>query len=155
MSAMSRYPVVATMLAASLALAGCQTPPTNEQSGMVVGGVLGGLLGSQVGHGSGRTAATIIGALAGAMVGSAVGRSMDETDRMKTATALETVRTGVPAYWTNPDTGAQYTVTPTRTIESNEGPCREYTIDAYIGGKKEKVYGTACRQADGNWKVVQ
>lgn len=36
----------------------------------------------------------------------------------------------------------------------NQGtPCREYYMTANIGGKKEQVYGTACRQADGSWKI--
>jgi len=120
---------------------------------MVIGGVLGGVLGSQVGKGHGKTAAIILGTMAGAMIGGAVGKSMDETDRLKTASALETVRTGVPTAWSNPDTGNQYTVVPTRTYESTAGPCREYTIDAVVGGKQEKVYGTACRQQDGSWQV--
>jgi surface antigen len=140
--------------AALLALLGCASPPTQEQAGMVIGGVLGGVLGSQVGQGHGRTAATIVGTIVGAAIGGAVGRSMDEQDRIKTAHTLETVRTGVPSQWRNPDTGNVYTVTPTRTIETAQGPCREYTIDAVIGGKKEQVVGTACRQADGSWRVV-
>lgn len=121
---------------------------------MVIGGVLGGMLGSQIGGGHGNTAAVIVGTLAGAAVGGAVGRSMDETDRLKTSLALENVRTGVPSTWRNPDTGNQYTVVPTRTYDSSQGPCREYTVDAKVGGKTEKVYGTACRQADGSWRVV-
>jgi surface antigen len=120
---------------------------------MVIGGILGGVLGSQVGGGHGRTAATIVGTLVGAAIGGSVGRSMDETDRLKTAHTLETVRTGVPSTWRNPDTKNEYTVTPTKTTESDSGPCREYTIDALIGGKKETVYGTACRQPDGSWKT--
>lgn len=141
--------------AASIAaLLGCASPPTQEQTGMIVGGVIGGVLGSQVGSGHGRTTATIIGTIVGAAIGGAVGRSMDEQDRIKTAHTLETVRTGVPSQWRNPDTGNVYTVTPTRTIESAQGPCREYTIDATIGGKKEQIVGTACRQADGSWRVV-
>ncbi len=145
-----------TLCAAILALAalgGCDTPPQrrNEQAGMVIGALAGGLLGSQVGHGSGRTAATIIGTMAGAVVGGNVGRSMDQTDRIKTAHALETVRTGVPSRWHNPDTGHEYTVVPTRTYEAGQGPCREYTVDTVIGGRAEKVHGTACRQPDGSW----
>ncbi len=143
-----------TAVATTLALAACATPPTQEQAGMVIGGVLGGVLGSQVGGGSGRTTATILGAIAGAAIGGAVGRSMDDNDRRKTAHALETVRTGVPTQWRNPDTGNQYTVVPTKTVERAEGPCREYSVDAVIGGKRDTVYGTACRQADGSWKVV-
>ncbi|MEY3124936.1 MAG: hypothetical protein RLZZ573_1456, partial [Pseudomonadota bacterium] len=91
--------------------------------------------------------------LAGAAVGGSVGRSMADVDKMKTAQTLETVRTGVPSAWKNPDSGNQYVVVPTRTIDAPSGPCRDYTIDAVIGGKKEKVNGTACRQPDGSWDV--
>lgn len=138
----------------SLTLLGCTAPATQEQSGMVIGGLLGGLLGAQVGHGTGRTAAIILGTVVGANIGGNVGRSMDETDRIKTAQALETVRTGVPTRWVNPDTRNQYTVVPTRTYDASSGPCREYTVDAVIGGRLEKVVGTACRQADGSWRTV-
>jgi surface antigen len=139
----------------SLAMLGCTAPATQEQSGMVIGGLLGGLLGSQAGQGDGRTAAIILGTVIGANIGGNVGRSMDETDRIKTAHALETVRTGVPSRWVNPDTRNQYTVVPTRTYDAaSGGPCREYTVDAVIGGKREKVVGTACRQADGSWRTV-
>lgn len=141
------------IVSCALALSACQSPPTKEQSGMVIGGILGGVLGHQVGGGTGQTIATIVGTLAGAAIGGSVGRSMDETDRLKTAHALETVRTGVSAQWKNPDTGNQYKVTPTRTYETAEGPCREYTVDATVGGNPETVYGTACRQPDGSWKV--
>lgn len=138
----------------SLALAGCATQGDQEKAGMVIGGVLGGVVGSQVGHGSGRTAATIIGAMAGMAIGGAVGRSMDEQDRRKTAHTLETVRSGVHSRWRNPDSGNEYTVTPTRTYQTGTGPCREYTVDGVIGGKRETLVGNACRQADGSWRVV-
>jgi surface antigen len=153
---MSRNPFFAIALACLLAISGCSNTyqGRNEQAGLVIGGVLGGLLGNQVkGHGPGRTAAVIVGTLAGAYIGGSIGRSMDETDRLRTAAALEGVRTGVPSSWRNPDTGNAYTVTPTRTYETSAGPCREYTIDASIAGKMEKVYGTACRQADGTWRI--
>ena len=92
------------------AISGCATDQgPQEQTGMVIGGILGGVLGSQVGGGHGRTAAIIAGTLAGAAIGGAIGRNMDETDRMRTAQTLETVRTGVPAQWRNPDTGNEYT----------------------------------------------
>jgi surface antigen len=108
-----------------------------------------------VGHGDGRAAAIILGTVVGSNIGGNVGRSMDEAARLKPAHALETVRTGVPSRWVNPDTRNQYTVVPTRTYDAaSGGPCREYTVDAVIGGKREKVVGTACRQADGSWRTV-
>ena len=145
--------LIATALGATLILSGCATDRVNEQAGMIIGGALGGLLGNQVGGGSGRTAAIIVGTLAGAAIGGRVGQSMDETDRMKTALSLENVRTGVNSSWRNPDTGNQYTVTPTRTFDTGSGPCREYTVDAIVEGRSQKVYGTACRQSDGSWRT--
>ena len=123
---------------------------------MVIGGALGGLLGAQVGdqEDQARTVAIIVGTLAGAAIGGAIGRSMYETDRLKTAQTLESVRTGVSSTWRNPDTGNQYAVTPTRTYETASGPCRDYTMEAEIDGQLEQVQGTACRQPDGTWKIV-
>ena len=146
---------LAAVVSMGIVLGGCQSNAgPNEQSGIVIGSVLGGLLGSQVGSGRGRIAATVVGSVIGSQIAGNIGRSMDDTDRVKTGHSLETVRTGVPTAWRNPDTGNRYTVTPTKTTEKAGGPCREYTIDAVIGGREEQVYGTACRQADGSWKTV-
>jgi len=141
-------------LAAIIMVTGCATDAgQQEQTGMIIGGVLGGVLGAQVGQGHGRDAAIIAGTLAGAAIGSNIGRSMDDTDRLRTAQTLESVRTGVTTRWRNPDTDVSYTMMPTRTYETNAGPCREYTIDAVIAGRNEQVMGTACREADGTWVV--
>jgi hypothetical protein len=71
-------PFTAVLVAAALA-GGCTTPPTQQQTGMVIGGVLGGC--------------------------------------------------------------------------ARQGPCREYTVEGQVGGKRETLVGTACRQADGSWRV--
>lgn len=143
---------VVVVLCMALSIAGCQSTLTQEQSGMVIGGLLGGALGSEFGRGDGRTAAVILGTLVGVAVGGAVGRSMQERDRRMTAQALETVRTGVPSQWVNPDTGNRYVVVPTRTFGDEQGPCREYQMRAVVGGKSEQIWGTACRQPDGSWR---
>lgn len=144
--------VTSALLAASL-IAGCAT--TQEQSGALLGGAAGAAAGSAVGGGSGRTAAIILGALIGSVVGANIGRHMDEQDRIRTAETMEYNPTGRSSTWRNPDTQAAYTVTPTRTYETNAGPCREFTMDAEVGGRPEQVYGTACRQPDGSWKIVR
>lgn len=145
-----------TPLAIAIALLpACTMPPSQQETGMVIGGALGGALGSQVGGGTGRTVATIAGTMLGASVGGNIGRSMDETDRLKVAQSLEYVQTGVPVNWRNPDSGNQYTMVPTRTIETpGNPPCREYTVDGVIGGRSEQIVGTACRQPDGSWRSM-
>jgi surface antigen len=142
------------LLALALVLPGCATQGPREESGMVIGGMLGGLLGAQVGDHHHRPVAIIAGTLIGASIGGSIGYYMDETDRLRAGETLETVRTGVSSSWRNPDTGSQYQFTPTRTYETSHGPCREYTMKAFIGGKREEVYGTACRQPDGSWRIA-
>ncbi|MGH6635174.1 MAG: RT0821/Lpp0805 family surface protein [Gammaproteobacteria bacterium] len=136
-----------------LLLGGCFTG-TKQGIGTATGGALGGFVGSQIGSGSGKLAATAAGAIAGALMGSSVGQSMDDLDRMKAAQALESSRTGYATNWKNPDSGAHYTMTPTRTYESANGPCRDFTTQVDVNGRAETVYGTACRQPDGTWKSV-
>jgi surface antigen len=79
---------------------------------------------------------------------------MDDTDRMRTAVALNDAKTNQGTTWTNPDNGNLYTVTPTRTYVQGDGPCREFRLDATVGDQSnQEVYGTACLQADGSWLV--
>jgi len=145
--------LTAGVLGVSLVLSGCNQLQ-NEDVGVVLGGALGGLVGSQVGSGSGQLVATAAGALLGGLVGSNIGRSMDELDRLQANNALENNETGDTSTWQNPDTGSSYAVTPTRTYESDGGPCREYSTEAWIEGEHETVRGTACRQSDGTWVTL-
>ncbi|HEY2187299.1 MAG TPA: RT0821/Lpp0805 family surface protein [Caldimonas sp.] len=146
--------IVAGVLPAIL-LAACETPPENknETAGTVIGAVVGGVVGSQVGGGSGRVVAGVVGAAAGGFIGHSIGKRMDDTDHMKARQALENTKTGESTTWRNPDTGGTYTVTPTRTYQAAQGPCREYTLDGRVGEQAEKVHGTACRQDDGGWQA--
>ncbi len=144
--------VIVVLAGAALAVAGCAT---KEQSGGVVGGVLGGVAGAHVGQGKGRTAAIIAGTIIGAVIGQEVGRSIDRTDELRAQQVLERNATGQPSTWVNPDTGGQVTFVPTRTYEQGPGQyCREYQTDVIVGGRKEHGYGTACRQPDGTWKIM-
>lgn len=142
-----------SVLSISFLLGGC-AEMNNEGVGTITGGVVGGLLGSQFGGGSGRVAAAAGGALLGAYLGGNIGRTMDRQDRLEMQRALETAPTGKVIVWQNPDSGNRYTVRPTRTYYTNQQPCREYTTRAIIGGKSQEIFGKACRQADGSWRVI-
>lgn len=140
-------------LSLSILLSSCANV-TNEGVGTVTGGVVGGLIGSQFGGGAGKVAAAAGGALLGAFVGGRIGQYMDRQDRMEMQHALETTPVGQATQWKNPDNGNQYSIKPTRTYYTNEQPCREYITHANIGGKNQQIYGKACRQADGSWRVA-
>jgi len=134
-------------------LSGCAV--SREESGALTGAAVGAAVGSTIGKGRGKALAIWLGAIVGANIGSAIGKHMDQNDRLRTSQILETRRTHTATTWVNPDTRNTYTVTPTRTYTIAEGPCREFTLDATIGGNTEEIYGTACRQADGSWKVIK
>jgi len=148
---MSRKYLIAVSLAALLV--GCESNPSKEDIGMVSGALVGGILGHQVGRGSGRTLATIGGAALGGFAGSRIGRSMDREDQRKSAQTLETSPDQRASSWRNPNTGRSYSVTPKRTYEGPDGPCRDFETTTDIDDRKETVSGTACRQADGIWKT--
>lgn len=143
----------------ALTLPACtQTAGPKEQGGTLLGAGLGALAGSQVGKGRGKLVAVAVGTLAGAYLGKEIGVSLDRADRQymvqSSQTALETHPTGQTTTWTNPDSGNSGSFTPTRTYQSNNRYCREYQQTVMIGGKKEEAYGTACRQPDGSWEIV-
>lgn len=152
---MKKILIMIISLFAIASLAGCESM-TKQDVGTVSGGVVGGLLGSQFGHGGGQLLAIGAGTLLGAYLGGEVGKSMDETDKLKMNQTLESNCVGQPAYWKNGKTGTSYSVVPTRnvTVDGNQY-CREYRSTANIAGKKQQVYGTACRQPDGSWQIVQ
>lgn len=125
-----------------------------ERLGQVLGGAAGAAAGYQVGKGAGRTAAVIGGTIVGILVGGHIGRSMDELDQNCVGQVLEHAPPEETVSWED-RRGAQYRVTPTETYETPEGRyCREYQTTATIGGRTERVYGTACRQPDGSWQIV-
>lgn len=125
----------------------------NSDTGTVLGGVAGGALGSQIGSGTGSTIATVVGTLAGAALGNRVGQNFDRKDRNQFGSALESNQTGNTSSWSNPDTNNNYSVTPTKTYQQGNQPCRNFTMNANVNGQPDKVQGTACRQSDGSWKV--
>lgn len=165
-----------TALATALALVtvtGCTQPGGRPNSGVmsgggfnkqdvgtIAGGVAGGVLGHQIGGGSGKTIATIGGTLLGAALGNSVGASLDRADltyyNQASQHALESGQPGQSFPWSNPQNGNSGVVTPSNYYQAQDGRyCREYTQRINVGGKTQEGYGTACRQPDGSWQVVQ
>lgn len=139
---------------AALGLSSCSNV-SNQEIGAGTGAVLGGVAGSFVGQGTGKTAATIAGAVIGGVLGGSIGKSMDQVDQLKMNQALENSRTNQTTSWSNPDRNSAYSVTPTRTFTGPSGePCRDFTTKANINGKSETLYGTACRDNSGKWRII-
>jgi surface antigen len=164
---------ILAVAALSLGLAACQQPgpygtgPAPGEIGMnkttggaLVGAAAGGLLGNQFGSGSGKGAMTALGVVAGGLLGSQVGKSLDQADiayaNRTTQTALETAPPGQALPWRNDQSGASGTVVPRAYTQMADGTyCREFQQTITVGGQTQQGYGTACKQPDGSWKIVQ
>ena len=139
-------------------IGGCAT---KMQTGTALGALTGGALAYGLGQDSSKKELwTVLGIGLGAMIGQSIGQQLDERDQYLMAQtfefAMEKAPTNETAKWENPDTGVGGSVTPTKTYSTTQGtPCREFTTSVSIGGQTEQAYGTACRQADGSWKIQE
>ena len=129
------------------------------------GAALGALTGTALAYGLGKDSGNkdlwlIAGAAAGGLVGHNIGAKLDERDRLLLGqtfqNTMETAPTHQTGAWNNPNSGNSGTVTPTQTMMSaNNQPCREFQTTINVGGEAVQGYGTACRTADGQWKIQQ
>ena len=152
---------ISVILVLSVLVSACfETQNAPKQTlGTLLGAGAGAILGSNVGGGKGKLAAVAIGALGGAYLGSEIGKSLDYVDRLKAGeaeqSALEMNRAGVATRWHNPDTGNSGKVTPEPAVQLASGEfCREYEHEIIVDGRSEVAKGTACRQTNGKWKVI-
>ena len=153
--------LITTLLVLCMLLtSGCASMGPKEGGGTLLGAGAGALAGAQFGQGDGKLIAVAVGTLAGALIGREIGVSLDRADQLamerNAQYSLENTRTHTTTPWQNPDTGNSGSITPVETYKSPEGQyCREYIQKVMVGGEEQQAYGTACRQPDGSWKVVQ
>lgn len=145
------------MLLVACFVAACAAPGPRSTVGGLGGAAAGGLLGSTLGGGATGTAAGVI---LGGLLGGVVGDRLDAADRRQAQQtayrAFENEPVGSGTTWRNPDNGNHGTITPTRTYRTAEGTyCREFEQTINVGGDREQAYGTACRQPDGRWQIVE
>ncbi|WP_448203422.1 RT0821/Lpp0805 family surface protein [Azospirillum sp. sgz302134] len=134
-------------------LAGCANTPKEaaKEEGVVVGPIM-----TQYGSGTGKVASSGVGTLLGAFIGRGV--KIDDADVSYAEGAARRAYgapIGDPVGWSNPQTGHSGSVTTIREGYNSAGQyCREFKQAVAVGGKTELGYGTACKQADGAWKIV-
>jgi len=123
--------------------------------GGVIGAATGGYVGSKLGKGDGKLAATAVGTLVGAVIGRAVGEQLAQAENTCFSQTFEHVPDRETIVWRDNRRDAEYRVTPERTIKTASGEyCREYTAKATVDGRPVTRHGTACRQPDGSWKLI-
>jgi len=124
-----------------------------QMMSQLLGAAIGGFIGSKIGDGKGQMAATAAGTLIGYMLAGKLVEYMDNNDRQRTYQTLESAQNNHTVAWQNPNTLADYEVTPVNAYKVDDQNCREYITRATIDDHSEEIKGTACRQANGNWQI--
>ncbi len=144
----SKLSIVVLTVLLGILVSGCAT---HRGTGAVAGGAIGAGIGTAIDGGGAEGA--IIGGLLGIIIGSEIGRGLDKRDRRRVYHSLEHSPSGRRTEWDNPDNGHHYAVTPREAYQGRRGqPCREFVLTSDEYGNP--VTGTACRQRDGQWKMV-
>jgi surface antigen len=132
----------------------------NDLLGRLGGAAVGAIVGSQFGKAEGNLLAIGAGGLLGYFAG---GYLMDQLNPgaqgalgEAEARALD-APVGEAIAWETPGMpGTRGTVTPVRDGQDRAGNrCREFEHVVRIDGRQEVATGTACRDADGRWRVVE
>jgi surface antigen len=151
-----RKMVILVVLLAFVVTACETTPGPKATVGGLGGAAAGGLLGAVTGGGATGIAA---GVLLGGLIGGAIGDRLDAADRNAASAAahqaFERAPSGTSTTWRNPDSGNYGSITPTRTYQTAQGTyCREYQQTITMDGEQHQGHGTACREPDGRWRIV-
>jgi len=156
-----KMPCLVAVVLLAFTVSSCATMQQTykENPKAMLGGVLGAGAGAGIAAAAGASPGVIVvSALGGALLGGLIGRQLDDRDKRlaaeAAAKAFEQNRNNQASAWNNPESGHSGSVTPTKTYQLANGQyCREYHQKITVGGQTETSYGTACRQADGTWKI--
>lgn len=141
--------LIAVLLVCFLAAGfGCAN---KAQQGAAVGGLAGATIGALTFND--KLLGAAVGAGVGMLMGYIVGNEWDKHDEQQVQRALETGKSDQKTSWTNPDTGASYSATPSPPYVAESKVYR----DVYIKDEKDgdTVMAKAWRDDKGVWHLKQ
>ncbi len=171
----------ACAFAAALTLVAGLAPPaqaasqTSQLLGTLLGGIAGAAAGSQFGSGDGNTAATAIGGVLGAVLGNQLVASLESSNEPAyRGYGPYSGYAGPPQAYAPPAYQPSYAGYPTAAYQPSYASlqpvagypayqqpavragsdCRAFFTTINIDGVAQNARGTACRQPDGSWKIV-
>jgi surface antigen len=160
------------IICAALMLSACATDqygnpiasPMAPVGGALGGAAVSGLACSNLGKGSGQVAivgvCTALGALGGLMAGSAYSQSRQATAGYQVQQQQfqypQNYQRRYQQQMPTQYNGREGTVEMSQQYYSPEqgSYCREWKHMGTIAGRKQQLYGTACQQPDGTWRIV-
>tara|TARA_B100000686_G_C16622313_1_gene879927 strand:- start:373 stop:843 length:471 start_codon:yes stop_codon:yes gene_type:complete len=137
----------------------CETPEDKRFFGQIIGSAVGAYVGGKFGSGTGKDLSIIFGGAAGFLIG---GKLMDilsqeESDQFSQVIeeSLDENPDNVTNEWmseSNKEIKAE--VTPLNQYEIKDHICRDFRKIITKNGRQIEEESTACRDVNGNWKLI-
>jgi len=130
------------------------TGKTSKEAGKAIGGLIGIIAGDKV-KGKNRAYAIMGAGLLSVYLGGKIGETLDEKNKESmNQAAQKTLRSGKVQTWGNPKTNVSGRVEPIGKItKSTKGNCQKIRHVVTKNGRKQTEDVTACKNANGQWKV--
>jgi surface antigen len=125
-----------------------------DRVGTALGAAVGGAIGAAVSDDDDRLIAILAGAAIGAVIGHEIGDRMDDRDRACMGHALELLEDGRRVDWTGSSRNIAYSLVPYQRFERDGRVCRHFTLTRLVDGRQVKKKGSACRDGDGDWRMI-
>lgn len=136
-------------------------------SGLLAGIAGCGTTGSNLGSGStptsnavggGKVASSVIAAMGGGLVNGSIGSSLSAGEKRSALEAeykaLEYTASGQPVGWKGDQASRFGEVVAAQPYRVGSQDCRQYAQTVHAGGAASTARGTACRNADGSWSLL-
>ena len=146
--------IAASTLALLVAVAGCTVvdfgPDTQD------GPITGGLVSTPPSPSNQKIVVSVTGASLGALLSSQAKKTLNKRDREKIDNAAErSFRDGERVEWRNDKTGRKGAIQPGKPYRTTSGDlCRDFTNTIRYQDREDIVTGTACKNENGSWQIV-
>lgn len=137
----------------------CANKEDNKFIGQILGSAAGVYLGSKVGSDIGRNFTVIIGGAVGYLVGGKIAEILNDEDEEdfnnKISDSLDKNKDFEAQEWkSSKNKNVNGEIIPLNNYQIEEKTCRDFKKIVKINGKKIEEDATACRDEDGNWKII-
>ena len=140
-------------------LIGCSSQEDNKFIGQILGSAAGAYLGSKVGTGVSNNLAIILGGAVGLLVGGKIAEALDKDEQLDLSNNVnesleENEDYEIKEWKSKKNIEKTAKIIPLNQYDIDEEHCRDFKKIVTSEGKVIEENSTACRDENGNWKII-
>ena len=140
-------------------LIGCSSQEDNKFIGQILGSAAGAYLGSKVGTGVSNNLAIILGGAVGLLIGGKIAEALDKDEQLDLSNNVnesleENEDYEIKEWKSKKNKKKTAEIIPLNKYNIDEETCRDFKKIVTSKGKVIEENSTACRDENGNWKII-